>query len=67
MVRRLVDLRHDEWDRPRCLICSTGRSGEIDLLRIEKLLADRAKPKAVAENFGLNYDALRRQGRGQHR
>src|SRR5271167_4206451 len=60
MVRRLVHLRHDEWDRPRCSICSAGRAGEIDLLRIEKLLADRAKLKAIATKFGLKHDALRR-------
>ena len=60
MVRRLVHLRHDEWDRPRCSICSAGRAGEINLIRIEKLLADRAKLKAVAEKFGLKHDALRR-------
>jgi hypothetical protein len=60
MVSRLVHLRHDDWDRPRCSICSAGRGGEIDLLRIEKLLADRAKLKAVAAKFGLKQDALRR-------
>src|SRR6516225_1085389 len=59
MVRRLVHLRHDEWGRPRCSICRAGRAGEIDLLRIEKLLADRAKLKAVAAKFGLKHDALR--------
>src|SRR6516162_5319204 len=64
MVRRLVHLRHDEWDRPRCSICSAGRAGEIDLLRIEKLLADRAKLKAVAAKFGLKHDALRRHWEG---
>ena len=60
MTRRLVHLRHDEWDRPRCSICRAGRVGEIDLLRVEKLLADRAKLKAVAAKFGLKHDALRR-------
>jgi hypothetical protein len=60
MVRRLVHLRHDEWGRPRCSICRAGRAGELDLLRIEKLLADRAKLKAVAAKFGLKHDALRR-------
>jgi hypothetical protein len=60
VVSRLVHLRHDDWDRPRCSICSAGRGGEIDLLRIEKLLADRAKLKAVAAKFGLKQDALRR-------
>jgi len=60
MVSRLVHLRHDDWDRPRCSICSADRGGEIDLLRIEKLLADRAKLKAVAAKFGLKQDALRR-------
>ena len=64
MVRRLVHLRHDEWDRPRCSMCSAGRAGEIDLLRIEKLLADRAKLKAVAAKFGLKHDALRRHWEG---
>ena len=64
MVRRLVHLRHDEWGRPRCSICSAGRAGEIDLLRIEKLLADRAKLKAVAAKFGLKHDALRRHWEG---
>jgi hypothetical protein len=49
MVSRLVHLRHD-WDGPRCSICSAGRGGEIDLLRIEKLLADRAKLTGVAAN-----------------
>ena len=60
MVRRLVHLRHDERDRPRCSICRAGRGGEIDLLRIEKLLADRARLKAIATQFGLKHDALRR-------
>ena len=46
------------------LICSAGRAGEIDLLRIEKLLADRAKLKAVAAKFGLKHDALRRHWEG---
>jgi hypothetical protein len=64
MVRRPVHLRHDEWDRPRCSICRAGRAGEIDLLRIEKLLADRAKLKAVAAKFGLKHDALRRHWEG---
>ena len=64
MVRRLVHLRHDEWGRPRCSICRAGRAGEIDLLRIEKLLADRAKLKAVAAKFGLKHDALRRHWEG---
>jgi len=59
-VRRLVHLRHDEWDRPRCSICRAGRAGEIDLLRIEKLLADRARLKAITAQFGLKHDALRR-------
>lgn len=60
MVGRLVHLRHDEWGRPRCSICRAGRAGEIDLLRIEKLLADRVKLKSVAAKFGLKHDALRR-------
>ena len=60
IVRRLVHLRHDEWDRPRCSICRAGRAGEIDLLRIEKLLADRARLKAITAQFGLKHDALRR-------
>jgi hypothetical protein len=64
MVRRLVHLRHDEWGRPRCSICTAGRAGKIDLLRIEKLLADRAKLKAVAAKFGLKHDALRRHWEG---
>ena len=64
MERRLVHLRHDEWGRPRCSICRAGRAGEIDLLRIEKLLADRAKLKAVAAKFGLKHDALRRHWEG---
>ena len=49
MVRRLVHLRHDDWDRPRCSICRAGRAGEIDLLRIEKLLAHSRLPLAWHE------------------
>jgi len=64
MVPRLVHLRHDDWGRPRCSICGAGRAGEIDLLRIENLLADRAKLKAVAVKFGLKHDALRRHWEG---
>jgi hypothetical protein len=58
------DLTHDDWDRPRCSICVSGASGTIDLLRIEKLLADRSRLSAVAEKFSLSYDSLRRHWLG---
>jgi hypothetical protein len=58
--RRLPHLRHDDWQSPRCTLCRGGREGTIDLLRVEKLLADRAKLKSVAATFGLKSDALRR-------
>jgi hypothetical protein len=38
---RETHLTHDNWERPRCSICVAGRKGELDLLRVEKLLADR--------------------------
>jgi hypothetical protein len=58
------DLSHDDWDRPRCSICVAGASGAIDLLRIEKLLADRSRLSAVSQKFELSYDALRRHWLG---
>jgi hypothetical protein len=58
------DLTHDDWDRSRCSICVAGRSGAIDLLRIEKLLADRSRLSVVAQKFEVSYDALRRHWLG---
>jgi hypothetical protein len=58
------DLTHDDWDRSRCSICVAGRNGALDLLRVEKLLADHAKLSAVAEKFEVSYDALRRHWLG---
>jgi hypothetical protein len=55
---------HDDWDRPRCSICVAGRSGALDLLRIEKLLADRSRMAFVAPKFEVSYDALRRHWLG---
>jgi hypothetical protein len=57
-------LTHDDWDRPRCSICVAGRDGALDLLRVEKLLADRSRMAAVAQKFALSYDALRRHWLG---
>lgn len=61
---REAHLTHDDWDRPRCSICVAGRNGEIDLLRIEKLLADRSRLSAVALKFEVSHDALRRHWLG---
>jgi hypothetical protein len=58
------DLAHDDWDRPRCTVCVAGQNGAIDLLRIEKLLADHTRVAAVAEKFDLSYDSLRRHWLG---
>jgi hypothetical protein len=58
------DLTHDDWDRSRCSICVAGRSGALDLLRVEKLLADRSRMAAVAQKFELSYDSLRRHWLG---
>jgi hypothetical protein len=59
-----MNTQHDDWDRPRCQICRAGRTGEIDLTRIEKLLADRSKLRAVAEKFNVSRDALWRHWQG---
>jgi hypothetical protein len=64
MATREAHLTHDDWDRPRCSICVAGRNGEIDLLRIEKLLADRSRLSAVALKFDVSHDALRRHWLG---
>jgi hypothetical protein len=64
MATREAYLTHDDWDRPRCSICAAGRNGEIDLLRIEKLLADRSRLSAVALKFEVSHDALRRHWLG---
>ena len=58
--RREIHLTHDGWERSRCSICRLGREGKLDLLRIEKLLADGGRLKPIAEKFGLNWCALRR-------
>jgi hypothetical protein len=58
------DLTHDDWDRSRCSICVAGHSGAIDLLRIEKLLADRSRLSVVSQKFEVSYDALRRHWLG---
>jgi hypothetical protein len=59
----LPHLTHDHWDRPRCSICRAGRSGGVDLLRVEKLLADRARLRNVAKTFELPRAALYRHWR----
>jgi hypothetical protein len=61
---RETHLTHDNWERPRCSICVAGRKGELDLLRVEKLLADRSRLGAVALKFKLSHDALRRHWLG---
>jgi hypothetical protein len=61
---RKAHLTHDDWDRPRCSICMAGRTATIDLLRIEKLLADRSRLTAIALKFDVSHDALRRHWLG---
>jgi hypothetical protein len=58
--RREPHLSHDDYQRPRCSICRLGREGTVDLPRIEKLLADGARLKPVAERFQINWCSLRR-------
>jgi hypothetical protein len=53
-------LTHDSWERSRCTICIAGRTAEIDLVRIEKLLADGQKLKPLAAQFGVSWCSLRR-------
>jgi len=62
--RREAHLSHDDHQRPRCSICQLGREGTIDLLHIEKLLADGARMRPVGEKFGINWYALRRHWLG---
>ena len=61
---RLDHLSHDHAERPRCLVCAQGRSGQIDLGRVEKLLCDGNKISVVARKFGLGDDSLRRHWNG---
>jgi hypothetical protein len=64
MARRDAHLIHDDWDRPQCSICTAGRNGKIDLLRIEKLLSERAELRAIAKQFDLSHHSLRRHWLG---
>jgi hypothetical protein len=57
---RLGHLTHDEWMRPKCSICAAAREGQIDIPRVEALLAAGARLKPVAEKFGINAYSLRR-------
>ena len=61
--RRDDHLSHDDWSRD-CSICRAGRSGRIDLLRIERFLAERAiSMHAAARQYQISRDAwLRRTG-----
>ena len=64
MARREVHLTHDDWDRPQCSICAAGRSGKIDLLRIEKLLSEHAELRAIAKQFDVSHHSLRQHWQG---
>ena len=62
--RRDDHLSHDDWSRD-CVICRAGRSGQIDLLRIERLLAERAiSMHAAARQYQISRDALMRHWHG---
>ena len=62
--RRDDHLSHDDWSRD-CAICRAGRSCRIDLLRIERLLAERAiSMHAAARQYQISRDALMRHWRG---
>jgi hypothetical protein len=58
--KRLEHLTHDAWARPKCSVCAAARKGEIDIPRVEAILASGGRLKPVAAQFNLNPYALRR-------
>jgi len=62
--RRDDHLSHDDWSRD-CAICRAGRCCRIDLLRIERLLAERAiSMHSAARQYQISRDALMRHWHG---
>jgi len=62
--RREEHLTHDDHQRKGCSICRMGRDGTIDLVRIEKLLADGSPLKTIAAKFEVSWCSLRRHWLG---
>ena len=55
---------HDDASEPQCSICRAGRRGEVDLLAVEKHLAQRAGSiNTIARKYKLSPDALGRHWR----
>jgi hypothetical protein len=58
--RREPHLTHDSHGRSRCGICRMAREGNVDIPRVEALLAVGARLKPLAKKFGIPPFSLRR-------